>query len=67
MQACYYRTTKKACAQRVPKISTREPGDTLMHRPEDIRDRARRYSMPLPGDTVCEARSYLSDCELDPT
>jgi len=29
-----------------------------MHRPEDIRDRARRYSMPLPEDTVDTARRY---------
>jgi len=70
-----HRTTKKACAQRVPifnpmrarrysqctdpKISVIEPEDTLCHCP--------KIQWTLPEDTVCEARSYLSGCELDPT
>ena len=74
VQACYCRPMRgtntglrkrrvhNACRNFQPDES---PEILSMHKPEDIRNRARRYSMPLPEDTVCEARSNLS--ELDPT
>ena len=46
-----------------PKISVIEPEDTLCHCPK-----IQWVHCPFGGrDTVCEARSYLSDGKLDPT